>query len=134
MPEIKDYMEKTKIFAHQNGYVETPFGRKCSVFGINNENKAIVAMAERAAINAPIRGGAADLVKLAMQRVDFALKNSCLDARILLQVHDELVVEAKESDAPKVAELMRRTMENIPELKIKMPVDAQISDNWADAH
>ena len=134
MPEIKGYMEKTKIFAHQNGYVETPFGRKCSIFGINSENKAIVAMAERAAINAPIQGGAADLVKLAMQRVDFALKNSGLDARILLQVHDELVVEAKESDAPKVAELMRRTMENIPELKIQMPVDAQVSNNWADAH
>ena len=134
MPEVKEYMEKTKIFAHQNGYVETPFGRKCSVFGINSENKAIVAMAERAAINAPIQGGAADLVKLAMQRVNQALKQSGLEARILLQVHDELVVEALESDAQKVAELVRQTMENIPELKIKMPVDAQISNNWADAH
>lgn len=134
MPEVKEYMEKTKIFAHQNGYVETPFGRKCSVFGINSENKAIVAMAERAAINAPIQGGAADLVKLAMQRVNQALKQSGLEARILLQVHDELVVEALENDAQKVAELVRKTMENIPELKIKMPVDAQISNNWADAH
>lgn len=134
MPEIKEYMEKTKIFAHQNGYVETPFGRKCSIFGINSDNKAIAAMAERAAINAPIQGGAADLVKLAMQRVNFALQNSGKDARILLQVHDELVIEAKECDAEFVAELTRKTMENIPELNIKMPVDVQISDNWADAH
>ena len=134
MPEVKAYMEKTKNFAHQNGYVETPFGRKCSIFGINSENKAIAAMAERAAINAPIQGGAADLVKLAMQRVNHALQNSGMEAKILLQVHDELVIEAKEQDASKVAEIVRQTMENIPELKIKMPVDAQISDNWADAH
>lgn len=134
MPEVREYMEKTKIFAHQNGYIETPFGRKCSIFGINSDNKAISAMAERAAINAPIQGGAADLVKLAMQRVNYALQKSGMDARILLQVHDELVVEAKEADAQKVSELVRQTMENIPELKIKMPVDAQISNNWADAH
>jgi DNA polymerase-1 len=69
-----------------------------------------------------------------MQRVNQALKQSGLEARILLQVHDELVVEALENDAQKVAELVRKTMENIPELKIKMPVDAQISNNWADAH
>lgn len=134
MPEVREYMEKTKNFAHQNGYIETPFGRKCSIFGINSDNKAIVAMAERAAINAPIQGGAADLVKLAMQRVNHALQKSGFEARILLQVHDELVVEAKESDAQSVAELVRKTMENIPELGIIMPVDAQISDNWADAH
>ena len=131
MPEIKDYMEKTKNFAHQNGYVETPFGRKCSIFGINSDNKAIAAMAERAAINAPIQGGAADF---AMQRVDYALRQSGYNARILLQVHDELVVEASENQAEAVAELVRQTMENIPELKIKMPVDANISNNWADAH
>lgn len=134
MPEIKEYMEKTKNFAHQYGYVETPLGRKCSIFGINSDNKAIAAMAERAAINAPIQGGAADLVKLAMQRVDKALIDSGADAHILLQVHDELVIEVKENEAQKIAEIVRGVMENIPELGMKMPVDAQISDNWADAH
>lgn len=134
MPEIKEFMNKTIAFAHANGFVTTPFGRKCSVFGINDQNKSVVAMAERAAINAPIQGGAADLVKLAMQRVYFALKDKFPSARLLLQVHDELVVEAKEEEAQAVGELMKNIMENVADLAVKMLAEPALGDNWAQAH
>lgn len=134
MPEIKNYMEKTKEFAHANGYVLTPFGRKCSIFGINDTNKSLVAMAERAAINAPIQGGAADLVKIAMQRVYFALKQKYPEAKMLLQVHDELVVEAKEEQAQEIAVLMKNIMEDVADLSVKMVAEPQIGNNWAAAH
>ena len=134
MPEIKQFMEKTMAEAHQNGYVETPYGRKCALLGINSPNQRTASFAERAAINAPIQGGAADIVKLAMQRIDRALREQNLDARLLLQVHDELVVEAAEKDAPKVAALMKEIMENTAETTVKMEASVGIGDKWNDAH
>jgi DNA polymerase-1 len=134
MPEVKAYMDKTMVFAHQHGYVETPFGRKCALAGINDQNQRIVAFAERAAINAPIQGGAADIVKLAMQRIDAALQEQKLDARLLLQVHDELVVEAKDCDVPKVAELLKQIMENAAETSVKLEAEVGVGTNWNDAH
>ena len=134
MPEIKKFMEDTIAFAHRYGYVETPFGRKCALFGINDQNQRIASFAERAAINAPIQGGAADIVKLAMQRIDAALQEQKLDARLLLQVHDELVVEASEKDAPKVAALMKKIMESAADTSVKMEANIGIGDKWNDAH
>ena len=134
MPEVKAFMDKTIAFAHRYGYVETPFGRKCVVAGINDPNHRIASFAERAAINAPIQGGAADIVKLAMQRIATALKERNLDARLLLQVHDELVVEAREDDVPQVAELMRTIMENAVNTDVKMVAEVGFGDNWNDAH
>ncbi|MBR3676630.1 MAG: DNA polymerase I [Alphaproteobacteria bacterium] len=134
MPEVKAYMDKTMVFAHQHGYVETPFGRKCALAGINDQNQRIVSFAERAAINAPIQGGAADIVKLAMQRIDAALQEQKLDARLLLQVHDELVVEAKDCDVPKVAELLKQIMENAAETSVKLEAEVGVGTNWNDAH
>lgn len=134
MPEIKKYMEETTTFAHRYGYVETPFGRKCALLGINDQNQRIASFAERAAINAPIQGGAADIVKLAMQRIDTALQQQNLDARLLLQVHDELVVEAAEADAPKVAAIMKEIMENTASTDVKMVATIGIGDKWNDAH
>jgi len=134
MPEVKKYMEKTKEFAHRYGYVETPFGRKCSVSGINDKNQRLIAFAERAAINAPIQGGAADIVKLAMQQVDAALREQNLDAKLLLQVHDELVVEAKAEQAEQVAQLLQQIMENAAATAVKMVVETGIGDDWQDAH
>lgn len=134
MPEIKKFMDDTTAFAHRYGYVETPSGRKCALFGINDQNQRIASFAERAAINAPIQGGAADIVKLAMQRIDAALSELKLDARLLLQVHDELVVEASEADAPKVAALMKEIMENTAETTVKMEASVGIGDKWNDAH
>ncbi|MBR1825298.1 MAG: DNA polymerase I [Alphaproteobacteria bacterium] len=134
MPEIKKFMEQTTEFAHRHGYVETPYGRKCALAGINDTNQRLVSFAERAAINAPIQGGAADIVKLAMQRIDTALAAQNLDARLLLQVHDELVVEASEKDAPKVAALMKEIMENAADTAVKMEASVGIGDKWNDAH
>ena len=134
MPEMKQYMDKTIEFAHQNGYVETPFGRKCSVLGINDKNHRISSFAERAAINAPIQGGAADIVKLAMQQVNEALKIKNLDARLLLQVHDELVLEVREDLVEDVAELLKNIMENIVDTAVKMSVEVGIGSTWDAAH
>lgn len=134
MPEIKRYMDETIQYAHENGFVETPFGRKCYVGDINSTNQRLVAFAERAAINAPIQGGAADIVKMAMIRLDKALSESNLDAKLLLQVHDELVVEVKEDNAPQVAELMKNIMENIVDLPVKFIAETGIGKNWNEAH
>ncbi|MBQ8481618.1 MAG: DNA polymerase I [Alphaproteobacteria bacterium] len=134
MPEIKRYMDDTIQYAHSYGYVETPFGRKCYVGDVNASNQRLVAFAERAAINAPIQGGAADIVKMAMIRLDNALKESKLDAKLLLQVHDELVVEAKADIADKVAELMKNIMENVVDFSVKFAAETGIGKNWNDAH
>lgn len=134
MPEMKQYMDKTIEFAHQKGYVETPFGRKCSVLGINDKNHRISSFAERAAINAPIQGGAADIVKLAMQQVNEALKLKKLDARLLLQVHDELVLEVREDLVEEVAGLLKNIMENIVDTTVKMSVEVGIGLTWDSAH
>ena len=134
MPEVKEYMARTIAFAHQNGYVLTPLGRKCAIFGINDSNHNVSSFAERAAINAPIQGGAADIVKLAMQRVAWALKEQNLDARLLLQVHDELVLEVKDSDIDAVKTLLKQIMENAIETSVPMIVDVGVGKNWHDAH
>ncbi|MBR6356366.1 MAG: DNA polymerase I [Alphaproteobacteria bacterium] len=134
MPEIKKFMDDTIAFAHRYGYVETPSGRKCALAGINDQNQRIASFAERAAINAPIQGGAADIVKLAMQRIDAALTEQKLDARLLLQVHDELVVEASDADAPKVAALMQQIMETAADTAVKMVASVGVGDKWNDAH
>lgn len=134
MPEIKNYMEETIKFAHAHGYVETPFGRKCSVFGINDSNKRIVSNAERAAINAPIQGGAADIIKLAMNKIENELNSRGMQTRMLLQVHDELVFETPESEAETARLLIKETMENIVKLKVPFIAEAGIGNNWAEAH
>lgn len=134
MPEVKTYMEKTIDFARRHGFVLTPSGRKCAIAGINDKNKRLAAFAERAAINAPIQGGAADIVKLAMIRVQQALTANGLAAKLLLQVHDELVLEVREDEAEKVAELVKNIMENAAEFDVKMEADAGIGDSWSAAH
>ena len=134
MPEIKRYMDETIQYAHANGYVETPFGRKCYVGNINGTNQRLVSFAERAAINAPIQGGAADIVKIAMIRLDKALTDSKLDARLLLQVHDELVVETRADIVPLVCDLMKNIMENVVDFAVKFVVETGSGKNWNDAH
>lgn len=136
MPEVKTYMEETINFARQNGYVTTPFNRKISIFGIQDNNKRLVSFAERAAINAPIQGGAADIIKLAMNKIPFKLKEAGLKTQMLLQVHDELVFEAPVEEAETAAKLIKQEMENITALKLKTPLIAEtgIGDNWDEAH
>ena len=134
MPEIKKYMDDTILFAHQYGYVVTPFGRKCSVVGINDQNKRIVANAERAAINAPIQGGAADIIKRAMIAVQNELEQGGWQTKMLLQVHDELVFEAPENEVEEVSKLIKRTMENVVDLSVPFIAEVGVGDNWTQAH
>ncbi len=134
MPEIKKYMEQTTMFAHQYGYVLTPFGRKCSIMGINDKNKRIVANAERAAINAPIQGGAADIIKRAMIAVQRELEEGGYKTKMLLQVHDELVFEAPLDEVEKAATMIKKTMESVVDLAVPFVAEVGIGDDWTQAH
>ncbi len=134
MPEIKEYMTKTINFAHSNGYVLTPFGRKCSILGINDKNKRIVSFAERAAINAPIQGGAADIIKLAMKKIYHVLKEKGYKTKMLLQVHDELVFEAPLDEVEDVKNLIKDIMEKVVDFDIPFVAAVDVGDNWAKAH
>ncbi len=134
MPEIKKYMTETIEFAHHNGYVLTPYGRKCSTQGINDQNKRIVSFAERAAINAPIQGGASDIIKLAMKKVDYLLKEGKYQTKMLLQVHDELVFEAPVSEVEEVKKLIKEAMESVVSFDVPFIAEVGVSDNWRDAH
>lgn len=136
MPEVKTYMEKTINFARQNGFVTTPFNRKISIYGIQDSNKRVSSFAERAAINAPIQGGAADIIKLAMNRISAKLKQSGMQTKMLLQVHDELVFEAPFDEVEKASTLIKQEMENITGIELKVPLiaDIGIGNNWGEAH
>jgi len=137
-PGIRDYMESTKAFVREHGYVETIFGRRIYVRDVKAQNAAVRAFGERQAINAPIQGSAADVIRRAMVRLPQALAENDLDAQLLLQVHDELVIEAKDSQADRVCEVARRVMEKatLPALQLKVPlvVDARAGKNWDEAH
>jgi DNA polymerase-1 len=137
-PGIRDYMEATKAEARRQGYVKTLFGRKVHYPEINTKNPSLRGNFERAAINAPIQGSAADIIRRAMIRMVPALAAAGLNARMLLQVHDELVFEAPEEEVDKTMEVAQAVMEKAPEpvLKLKVPlkVDARAGDNWEAAH
>ena len=138
-PGIKDYMEATKTFARQHGYVETIFGRRIHYPQINTKNPSARAFNERAAINAPIQGSAADIIRRAMIRMPDALAGAKLgDVKMLLQVHDELIFEVKSKDAAKTIKTVVATMENAAHpaanLTVPIKVDANAADNWDDAH
>lgn len=134
MPEIKDYMEKTIEFARKNGYVLTPFGRKCTIAGINDQNKRLVSFAERAAINAPIQGGAADIIKLAMRRIARLLKEGGFATKMVLQVHDELIFESPEAEVEIVQQLIKQAMESVVDFDIPFIAEVGVGNNWAEAH
>ena len=133
-PGIRDYMDGTKELARKQGFVTTAFGRKIHTPGIKDPNPARRSFSERAAINAPIQGGAADIIKRAMIRVPEALARAKLKARMLLQVHDELLFEAPESEIEKTIKTVRKVMEDAAHLRVPLVVDAGVADNWADAH
>ncbi len=137
-PGIKDYMEKTKAFAHEHGFVETIFGRRAHYPDINSKSAQVRAFNERAAINAPIQGAAADIIRRAMIKMDDALKEAGLSAKMLLQVHDELIFELPENEVEKTTALVKNVMENatMPALSLSVPlkVDARAAKNWDEAH
>ena len=133
-PELADYMERTKQEARKYGYVTTLYGRRCHVDGINDKNPARRGGAERQAINAPIQGTAADIMKRAMIRIDRAIKTSNLDLRMLIQVHDELVFEVRADQAAEAQALVKREMEAAADVGIPLVAEAGIGQNWAAAH
>ena len=133
-PGIRTYMERTKQEARINGFVTTPFGRRCWVPGIAGKNMARRAYAERQAINAPLQGGAADIIKRAMIHLGPALRASGLRARLLLQVHDELLFEAPEEEADRLAVLARAVMESAETLAVPLVVETGKGRTWAEAH
>jgi DNA polymerase-1 len=138
-PGIRDYMEATKKAAHEKGFVETVFGRRIHYPEINTKNPSTRGFLERAAINAPIQGSAADIIRRAMIRIPEALTKSKLSsARMLLQVHDELIFEVKSEDADDLIKVARRVMEKAAEpavhFSVPIHVDAKAADNWEAAH
>ena len=138
-PGIRDYMDATKQRVHDTGYVETIFGRRIHYPEVNTKNPSMRAFLERAAINAPIQGSAADIIRRAMIRMKGALDGAKLEtARMLLQVHDELVFEVAEREAEKLIEVARRVMEKAAEpavqLAVPVHVDAKAAANWEAAH
>ncbi|MBT6205024.1 MAG: DNA polymerase I, partial [Rhodospirillaceae bacterium] len=134
-PGIRDYMERTKKTAKELGYVTTLFGRKCHVPGINDRNPSTRGFYERAAINAPLQGSAADIIKRAMIRVPGALEDAGLtSARMLLQVHDELLFEVPEAQAEATAACVKQVMEGAAHLSVPLTVETGSGLNWNEAH
>ncbi|WP_428245862.1 DNA polymerase I [Ferrovibrio sp.] len=133
-PGIRDYMDRTKKQAHEIGYVSTAFGRRIHLPNINSKNPAERSFLERAAINAPIQGTAADVIKRAMARLPDALRAEKLSARMLLQVHDELVFEAPEAEVQATITIAKQVMEGAASLSVPLDVEAGVGDNWDDAH
>ena len=133
-PGVRDYMESKKEAARADGFVTTIFGRKVHVPGINDKNPARRNFMERAAINAPLQGAAADIIKRAMIRMPDALKHAKLKARMLLQVHDELIFEVPEDELDKTADVVRKTMEAAAHLSVPLICETGHGGSWDEAH
>ena len=126
-------MKQVVADARQNGYTCTMYGRRRYIPELTSSNFNIRQSAERMALNTPIQGTAADLIKLAMIRVDQALKSQFPDAKLILQVHDELIVECPETIAPQVAELVSREMEQVATLSVPLLAEAKWGNSWYEA-
>jgi len=137
-PKIKKYMDDQIQFAKTNLYVETMFGRRCNIKSINDKNFSVRGFAERQAINAPIQGTAADIIKLAMIELNKLITADDLDAKILLQVHDELIFEIDEANKESSIEIIKSVMENVhlnfKNFEVPLLVDYGFGNNWGDAH
>jgi len=137
-PGIRDYIEATKAFAKQHGYVTTLFGRKCHYPEIRAANASIRSFNERAAVNARLQGSAADIIRRAMIRMEDVLAGNKLSAQMLLQVHDELVFEVPEAEVEKTLPVIKKVMEDAPlpalALSVPLSVEAHAADNWDAAH
>jgi len=137
-PGIREYMEETKTFCKKHGYVTTLFGRKCHYAAINDSNPSMRGFMERASINARLQGTAADIIRRAMIRIEGALTGAKLKAKMLLQVHDELVFEVPEKEVEKTLPVIVKVMVEAPlpavSLSVPLHVDARAADNWDEAH
>ena len=137
-PKIKDYMDYQINFAKTNNYVETVFGRKCNIKGINDKNFAIRGFAERQSINAPIQGTAADIIKLSMIEIHKKILQNELNAKMLLQVHDELIFEIKSNKVKESIIIIKKIMEEnhlqYKDFVVPLIIDYGIGDTWGESH
>lgn len=133
-PTIKDYMDSAVAGAREKGYVETIMKRRRYLKDINSANAVVRGFAERNAINAPIQGSAADIIKKAMIAVDKAMNEAGLKSKMLLQVHDELVFDVHKDEVEQLQELVKKEMESAVEIAVPMEVEMEVADNWLDAH
>jgi DNA polymerase-1 len=137
-PGIRDYMDETREFCREHGYVLTLFGRKCHYPDIKASNPSIRSFNERAAINARLQGSAADIIRRAMIRIEPELQKDKLGAKMLLQVHDELVFEVPANEVERTLPVIKSVMQSAPDpavsLHVPLQVDARAADNWDEAH
>ena len=133
-PAISSYIEDTLTAARENGYVETIFGRRRYLPDINSRNATVRSLAERNAINAPIQGTSADIIKLAMINVSRRIQEEGLQSRMVLQIHDELVFDAVPQEIDMLQQIVREEMENVIELSIPLTVECNYGKNWLEAH
>ena len=131
-PKVKDYLDSRIELARTKGYAETILGRKRLIREISSPNYMLRQFGERLAMNTPIQGSAADIIKLAMNKVYRELKDKYPGSRLILQIHDELIIEADTEDKEEIAALLRRSMEEAVELSVKLTVELNTSDNWYD--
>lgn len=132
-PKVSEFMDKTVDDGIKNGYVTTLFGRRRYIPELSASNKVLQAFGKRAAMNAPIQGAAADIIKIAMVRVYKKLREEDLDARLILQVHDELIIEAAEKDKDRAEKILKDEMENAVKLAVPMTVDVNSGKSWYEA-
>ena len=133
-PSIRDFIDGTLARARENGFVETMFGRRRYIPDLNANNATVRMLAERNAVNAPIQGTAADIIKLAMNHVDRRLREEGLETRMVLQIHDELLLEVPEAEIDAVRELLVSEMENVITLSVPLTVECNYGKNWLEAH
>jgi len=133
-PKLRNYMSEQVDFARENGYVSTVLGRRRYLKDINSSNAVVRGAAERNAVNAPIQGSAADIIKIAMIKIHQKLKDKGLKTKMLLQVHDELVFDVYKSELEEVQELIKSEMEHAFKLDVPLDVEVGLGDNWLDAH
>lgn len=130
---VRDYLDSTKREARENGYVETMFGRRRYIPELAVSNKNLQAFGERVAMNTPIQGAAADLIKIAMIRADKMLKEAGLKARLILQIHDELIIESPTEEATQAEAILREAMQGAAEFRVPLQVDIGVGKSWYDA-
>jgi DNA polymerase-1 len=133
-PGVREYIKNILAEAKEKGHVKTLFGRKRPVPELNSPNKNTQQQGERLAVNSPIQGTAADIIKIAMINVRKNLQNQKLNAKMILQVHDELLFEVPESELKTVLEIVRNNMEKVVMLSVPIKVDIGYGKNWAEAH
>jgi DNA polymerase-1 len=133
-PKVQAFINNTIEFAKRNGYVETLYGRKRFIPDINSKNPVVRGLAERNAVNAPIQGSAADIIKIAMIRVDKRIIMERIQSRMILQVHDELVFDVVPSEKMLLMDLVKKEMESVASLSVPLTVDCKTGKNWLEAH